>query len=97
MMPNPPQSAQSQSDVDAEKRSALRRMQSEYLISEQDCQKKRRRADDLALEVRRLEMERDRLEVRLSEKREEQEKVSRELQLLEAEGKRLKRKMNMLS
>ncbi len=84
-------------EVDAEKRSAFRRMQSEYLIFDQDKQKKSRYRDSLEMEIRKLEMEKDRLEIRLEEKKIEQERLIRELDLLEAEGKRLKRKMNLLS
>lgn len=97
MIPSFPQGAANRSEIDAEKRAAFRRAQSEYLILDQDRQKKTRFSSGLEVEIRRLEMEKDRLELRLEEKRAEWEKITRELGLLEAEAKRLKRKMNMLS
>lgn len=97
MIPSFPQGAANKSEIDAEKRAAFRRAQSEYLILDQDRQKKTRFSSGLEVEIRRLEMEKDRLELRLEEKRAEWEKITRELGLLEAEAKRLKRKMNMLS
>lgn len=84
-------------EIDTEKRSAFRRMQSEYLIFDQDRQKKARHRDGLEMEIRKLEMEKDRLEIRLEERKVERDRLIRELDLLEAEGKRLKRKMNLLS
>ncbi len=83
--------------IDAEKHAALRRMQSEYSIFEQDKKKKTAYFGNLEMELRQLKREMDRLEMRLEEKRAEYENVSRELGVLDAEGKRLKRKMNLLS
>jgi len=97
MIPSFPQGAANRSEIDAEKRAAFRRAQSEYLILDQDRQKKTRFSSGLEVEIRRLEMEKDRLELRLEEKREEWERTTRELALLEADAKRLKRKMNMLA
>ncbi len=97
MIPSFPQGAANKSEIDAEKRAAFRRAQSEYLILDQDRQKKTRFSSGLEVEIRRLEMEKDRLELRLEEKREEWERTTRELALLEADAKRLKRKMNMLA
>lgn len=97
MLPSFSTGAANRGEVESEKRSALRRMQSEYLIFEQDRQKKVRYNDTLDMEIRRLKIEMDRLEMRLEEKQAEQEKLSRELGMLESEGKRLKRKMNLLS
>ncbi|MBP9752153.1 MAG: hypothetical protein KBD19_04890 [Candidatus Moranbacteria bacterium] len=97
MIPSFPQNASGREAIDAEKRAAFRRIQSEYLIFDQDRQKKSRYHESLEMEIRKLGTERDRLEIRLEEKMVERDKVSRELGILEAEGKRLKRKMNLLS
>jgi chromosome segregation ATPase len=82
-------------EVDAEKHAALRRMQSEYSIFEQDKKKKTTYFGNLEMELRQLKREMDRLEMRLEEKHAEYESISRELGILDAEGKRLKRKMNL--
>ena len=84
-------------EIDAERRAAARRAQSEYLIFEQDYRKKMRIQSGLEMELRRLGMERDRLEIRIDEKQSELERLSRDLGILETEGKRLKKKVNLLS
>lgn len=82
---------------DGNRKSALHRLQSEFLILEQERQKKSRYRDTLVLELRRLGMEQDRLAVRMEDKRQEEAVLSRELGLLEAEAKRLKRKIGLFS
>lgn len=82
---------------DPDRKSALHRLQSELLILDQERQKKSRYRDALAIELRRLEMEQDRLAVRIDDKKQEEGTLSRELGLLEAEEKRLKRKISLLS
>lgn len=82
---------------DSDRKSALHRLQSEFLILEQERQKKSRYHDLIALELRRLEMEQDRLAVRIDDKKEEESVLTRELTMLEAETKRLKRKIGLLS
>lgn len=96
-MPSFASAASKKEEIDVEKRAVLRRMQSEHQIFEQDFQKKRRYQEGLTMEIRRIGMERDRLELHLGEKSAELEKLSRELGMLEAEGKHLKRKINLLS
>ena len=82
---------------DPDRKSAFHRLQSEFLILDQERQKKSRYHDSIALELRRLEMEQDRLAVRINDKKEEEANLTRELTMLEAETKRLKRKMSLLS
>ena len=87
----------SSSSAEQEKRSAFRRVHSEHLMIEQDRQKLSRATQVLELEIRRLDTERDRLSLKLEEKRAALEKLFRELALLEAESRRIKKKMNLLS
>ena len=82
---------------DPDRKSALHRLQSEFLILQQERQKKSRYHDTLALELRRLEMEQDRLAVRIDDKKQEESALARELGMLEAEEKRMKRKIGLLS
>lgn len=97
MIPSFSTGASKNGEINAEKRAALGRMQSEYSIFEQDFKKKARYQNTLDMEIRRLKLEMERLEIRIEEKQTEREKLSRELGILEMEGKRLKRKMNLLS
>lgn len=83
--------------IDAEKMAAIRRLQSEHQILEQDLRKKSQACSGLEMDIRRLEMERDRLDIKVGEKRSLLEKEERERTRLEAEGKQMKRKINLLS
>ena len=82
---------------DRERKSALHKLQSEFLILDQERQKKSRYHDTLALELRRLQMEQDKLAVHIEDKQDEEAALSRELGLLESEAKRLKRKIGLFS
>jgi chromosome segregation ATPase len=90
-------SAPNKGVIDEEKRAALRRMQSEYSIFEQDKKKKTMHLTSLEMELRQIKREMDRLEMHLEEKNDEYQNISRDLNTLEAEGKRMKRRMNLLS
>lgn len=75
---------------------ALTRLQSELIILEQEKQKKEKYHVILAAELRRLEMERDRISLRIEDKQDEEGRYAREILALDGDVKRLKRKMNLL-
>jgi septal ring factor EnvC (AmiA/AmiB activator) len=80
-----------------ERAAAYRRLQSEYLIIEQDIRKKRRNHETLVAEIRKLKMDVTRMETSLREKTADEAKVARELGLIESEWGRIRRRMNMLA
>jgi septal ring factor EnvC (AmiA/AmiB activator) len=84
-------------DTRKERMAAYRRLQSEYLIIEQDIRKKRRNHEALVAEIRKLKMDLSRMEASLREKTTDEAKLVRELGLSESEWGRIRRRMNMLA
>ncbi len=97
MLPSVSQSFRGSNENDGERKMALNRLQSELLILEQEKQKKEKYHMMLVAELRRLEMERDRLLVRIEDKQEEEARFTREILSLDGDVKRLKRKVNLLT
>ncbi|NTW30984.1 MAG: hypothetical protein HGB34_04365 [Candidatus Moranbacteria bacterium] len=86
------------SDESSRERMAVyKRLQSEYLILEQDIRKKTRNHEALVAEIRKLKMDLSKIEASLREKQSDEAKLARDLGVLEAEGSRVKRRMNALS
>lgn len=96
MLPSASQSFREINDDDRERKMALTRLQSELIILEQEKQKKEKYHVILAAELRRLEMERDRISLRIEDKQDEEGRYAREILALDGDVKRLKRKMNLL-
>ncbi len=80
-----------------ERMASLRRLQSEYLIIDQDIHKKVRLHDALVAEIRKMKYDYSRLEVTLQQKRTDEAKFARELALLQSDASRLKKRMNLIS
>ena len=80
-----------------ERTAAYRRLQSEYLVLDQDLRKKRRSHEALVAEIRKLKLEISRAESLLREKTLDEAKQSRNLGIMEAECARVKRRMNMMA
>lgn len=97
MLPSASQSFRETNEDDRERKMALNRLKSELLILEQEKQKKEKYHMILAAELRRLEMERDRILVRIDDKQEEEARYAREILSLDADVKRFKRKVNLLT
>jgi len=82
---------------DHARRLELHRLQSEFLITEQDYRRKSRRLEAVIMELRRLRMEANRLKVATQEKADEESRLKKDVAFLDAEMKRLKKKTNMMS
>lgn len=82
---------------DRDRMAMFRRLQSEYLIFEQDIRKKRRTLEALTAEIRKMKTERSRLDVSIREKQTAEGKLFRDLGIMEAEGGRIKKRMNSFS
>jgi len=82
---------------DRARRLEIHRLQADFLIAEQDYRKKSRRLAAASLELRRLRMEAVRLRVTTQERADEESRLKRDVSFLEAEMRRLKKKINMMS
>ena len=80
-----------------ERVAAFRRIQSDYLIYEQDFKKKTRLHETMVAELRQLKASLARLELTLREKAVTETKLARELEILQVDGARLKKRMNALN
>jgi hypothetical protein len=76
---------------------AYGRLQSEYLVLEQELRKKRRSHEAVVAEIRKLKQEISRSELLLRDKTSDEAKQSRDLGIMEAECSRVKRRMNMMA
>lgn len=82
---------------DHARRLELHRLQSEFLILQQDYRKKSRKLEATTLELRRLNKEAARLKVATRETTAEEGRLKKEIGLLETDMKRVKKKINMMS
>lgn len=80
-----------------ERMAAYRRLQSEYLVLDQELRKKRRNHEAVVAEIRKLKLEISRAESLLRDKASDEAKQSRDLGIMEAECARVKRRMNMMA
>lgn len=86
-----------QKKTDQARRLEAHRLQSEILILQQDERKKRRKMEAATLELRRLRNEANRLKIETEARTAEEASLKRELGFLEADIRRLTKKLNLMS
>ncbi|NTW14090.1 MAG: hypothetical protein HGA31_03615 [Candidatus Moranbacteria bacterium] len=88
----------SPNDADARgRRIQLQGLQSEHVILDQEFKKKSRRLEAVVLEIRHIDRDMARMKMEAGAKKDEEEKLKREVQLLDVELKRVKKKINLIS
>jgi chromosome segregation ATPase len=83
--------------ADHARRLELHRLQSERLILEQDYRKKSRALESISLELRRLRKTADRIKTEMRVKTEEEGRLKRDVGFMEADLRRLKKKINQMA